>query len=475
MHDLLPSWRSGLKDLPPDQLFSRLRQELQSLPDEECAKLLYDWQFWARPNQLPPPGDWFVWLVLAGRGWGKTRAGAEFCIAEAQQMPGSRGAIVAETPAQARDVMVELGESSILACSPPWFRPEYEPSKRRLTWPNGTTASIYSAFEYEELRGPQHHWAWVDELAKFTHAQEAWDNLVLGLRLPPRARCCVTTTPRPIGIIKKLLKDSTTVVSRGSTYENLQNLSGAFRKTVLERYEGTRLGRQELNAEVLEDLEGALWSHDRFDRLRISAPKSDELGRIIVAVDPSGGAEEGTDEQGITVQALMKDGRGVLLADRSCHLSPDGWGRQAVKAVLDHQADCIVAERNFGGEMVEHVIRTAAQAMGVIVRVNLVQASRGKMQRAEPVSALYEQGRVVHAGAFPQLEDQLCCFTPQGYVGEGSPDRADALIWGMTELMVGPPAPSYEGIPADKISMPWGPQYDRFGSRHGPTARYGRR
>src|SRR5712692_11007953 len=207
LSDFLQSWPSALKGLPKEQLLSNLRQELRNLPDEECAKLLYDWKLWARPNQLTPPGDWFVWLVLAGRGWGKTRAGAEFAIAEASALPGSRGAIVAETPAQARDVMVELGESSILAISPPWFKPLYEPSKRRLTWPNGTTATIYSAFEYEELRGPQHPCAWVDELAKFTHAQEAWDNLMLGLRLPPRARACVTTTPRPIAIIKRLLKE----------------------------------------------------------------------------------------------------------------------------------------------------------------------------------------------------------------------------------------------------------------------------
>ncbi len=471
------SWLASIRTLPPEE---RARQ-IQRLSLDEQEALLYDWPTWARPNQLTPPGNWFVWLVLAGRGWGKTRAGAEFANAEAKRLPGSRGALVAETPAQARDVMVELGESSILAISHPKSRPLYEPSKRRLTWPNGTTATIYSAFEYEELRGPQHHWAWVDELAKFTHVQEAWDNLMLGLRLPPHARACVTTTPRPISVIKNLLKDPTTHVTRGSTYENLANLSGAFRNTVLKRYEGTRLGRQELNAEVLEDVPGALWTHAMLDKLRVARPAAETIRRVVVAVDPSGGSddsaaeEDRTDEQGITVQALLQDGTAVVLADNSCHLSPDGWGKAAVKAAIDNQADCIVAEKNFGGDMVEHVIQTAAKALDVIVRVVLVNASRGKIQRAEPVAALYEQNRVKHAGIFPELEDQLCNFTPQGYVGDTSPDRGDAAIWGLTELMLGPPAPTYAGMDSSQISRTWGPQWDRFGSRNGPTARYGRR
>lgn len=449
------SLKESLLSLPEPQ---RL-QLLQNLDERDAETLLFDWPLWARPNQLTPPGDWFVWLILAGRGYGKTRAGAEFCNAEAKEMPGSFGALVAETPAQARDVMVE-GESGILACSPPWFVPDYEPSKRRLTWPNGTRASIFSAYEYEELRGPQHNWAWGDELAKWRYPREAWDNLALGLRLPPRARVVLTTTPRPIPLLKELIKAKDTVVTRGTTYENLHNLSAQFKKQVLQRYEGSRQGRQELEAQLLEDLEGSLWNHDGLDQLRVNDVRLEQLQRIVVAVDPSGSGEETErgDEQGISVAGMFIDGEGKthgrVLADRTCKLSPGGWGKRAVQAAIDWGADCIVGETNYGGAMVEHVVQTAARELKATVRFQMVTASRGKHVRAEPIAALYEQKRVRHVGTFAELEDELCLFTPLGWEGEGSPNRADAAIWALTELLIGKPPPSYDGI--TNVTSSWG-------------------
>lgn len=445
----------ALRSLSPTERAELLR----SLTPAEAEALLFDWPLWARPNQLTPKGDWFLWLALAGRGYGKTRLGAEFAKSEAKEMPGSWGALVAETPAQARDVMIE-GESGILACSPPWFLPHYEPSKKRLTWPNGTRASVFSAYEYEELRGPQHNWAWGDELAKWRWPREAWEQLSFGLRLPPRARVCITTTPRSIPLLKELLKRKDTVTTRGSTYENLHNLEPKFAANVLERYEGTRLGRQEIEAQLLEDLEGALWGHDQLDQLRIHESKLEQLRRVVVAVDPSGSDEttDRGDEQGITVAGTFSDAAGVshgrVLADRSCKLSPDGWGKRAVQAAIDFKADCIVAESNYGGAMVEHVVQTAARALNVTVRFKMVTASRGKHQRAEPVAALYEQKRVKHVGTFAQLEDELCLFTPQGWEGEGSPNRADAAVWALTELLVGAPAASYQGL--SQVTSSWG-------------------
>lgn len=445
----------ALRSLTLEQRASLLR----SLTPAEAEALLYDWPLWARPNQVTPPGDWFLWFILGGRGFGKTRSGAEFCNGEAKELPGSLGALVAETPSQARDVMIE-GESGLLACSPPWFMPEYEPSKKRITWPNGTRATVFSAYEYEELRGPQYNWAWCDELAKWRYPREAWDNLAFGLRLPPRARACVTTTPRSIPLLKELLKREDTVVSRGSTYENIHNLAPSFAKQVLQRYEGTRLGRQEIEAQLLEDLEGALWGHDQLDGLRVAEKNLEQLQRVVVAVDPSGsgGETERGDEQGISVAGMFTDKEGKthgrVLADRSCKKSPDGWGKEAVSAAVEFGADCIVGETNYGGAMVEHVIRTAARELKATIRFQMVTASRGKHVRAAPISALYEQKRVKHVGTFAQLEDELCLFTPSGWQGEGSPNRADAAVWALTNLMVKAPPASYSGI--ENITSSWG-------------------
>lgn len=403
------------------------------LTPEVKAELNWRWRgWWARPNQTAPEGEWSTWLVLSGRGFGKTRSGTEW-LREKWKSGCGRMAIVAETAADARDVLVE-GQSGVLAVSPKHERPLYEPSKRRLTWPNGAVATLYNGTEPDQLRGPEHDAALVDELAKYREAQDTWDNLQFGLRLGTRPQAMVTTTPRPIPIIKSIMADPGTVMTRGSTFDNAANLPARFLDTVRAKYEGTRLGRQELYAEILDDLPGALWSREDIDKSRIRPPAPD-LRRIVVAVDPSGtrGDEDDGDSIGIVVAGLGVDGRGYVLADRTCKLSPDGWGRRAVEAYREFKADRIVAERNFGGAMVEHVIRT------VDARASFkeVTASRGKVARAEPVAALYEQGRVSHIGTFPELEDQMVNIDAGGYVGNGSPDRADALVWALTELMLG--------------------------------------
>jgi phage terminase large subunit-like protein len=393
------------------------------------------WRAKARPSQLPPAGDWDGWLILAGRGFGKTRTGAEWIKELAETATASRIALVGPTAYLARTVMVE-GESGILSVSSPWCRPIYESSKRQLTWPNGVMASISSAEEPDQLRGPQYSHAWGDEVAAWPNAQEAWDQLQFCLRLGPHPRWLATTTPRPIKLIKDLLaraQGSGVVVTRGSTLENEANLPAAALASLRARYENTRIGRQELNAELLLDVAGALWTRDMLERAN-GAWKLPDMRRVVVAVDPSGtrGAEDGGDAVGIVVAGLGSDGLGYVLADRTCKLSPDGWGRAAVNAFREFKADRIVAERNFGGAMVEHVIRTVDPN----VSYREVTASRGKIARAEPCAALYEQNKIRHVDAFAELEDQMACMTSDGFTGDGSPDRCDALVWALSELMV---------------------------------------
>jgi phage terminase large subunit-like protein len=376
-----------------------------------------------------------MWLILAGRGYGKTRTAAEWARMQAEQMPGSRGALVARTAADTRDVLVE-GESGILAVSPPKFMPVYEPSKRRVTWPNGSTATLYSADKPDLLRGPQHHWAIADELAAWRYP-EAWDMLMMGLRLGSRPRVLIATTPRPTKIIRELLKDPNCVVTRGSTYENRSNLAPAFFAQVIRRYEGTRLGRQELYAEVLDDVPGALWTRDVLDGSRVSQHPT--LVRIVVAIDPAVTAvEEDSNETGIVVAGIDEQDHGYMLEDLSGIYSPAQWAEIAVLAYDRWQADRMIAETNQGGDMVEHTVRTAGRELAEKgkrktrnVSFNQVRASRGKHTRAEPVSALYEQQRIHHVGMFAELEDQMCTWVP----GEDSPDRMDAAVWAFTELM----------------------------------------
>lgn len=404
---------------------------MAAIPEHARAQLRYEWRAWARPEQLAPIARWLVWLILAGRGFGKTRTGAEWCREEVESGRRSRLALIAPTAADARDVMVE-GESGILAISPPWFRPIYEPSKRRVTWPNGALATVYTADEPERLRGPQHDGAWCDEPASWRYP-DAWDMLQFGLRLGNDPRTVVTGTPKPVKLIRDLIKASTTIVTHGSTYDNAANLAQPFLDAIKAKYEGTRLGRQELYAEVLDDVPGALWTRKLLDDTRVD--RHPDLRRVVVAVDPSGGHTEDNDEQGIVVAGVGVDGHGYTLADLSCRLTPDGWGKRAVQAFIDHKADRIVFESNYGGEMCEHVIQTAAKSMGVRVPVKMLHASRGKVVRAEPVAALFEQKRAHHVGALDRLEDEQCAFTPLGF--DGSPNRVDAEVWAYTELMLG--------------------------------------
>jgi len=345
-----------------------------------------------------------------------------------------------------RDVIVE-GESGIMEKSPDDFRPSYEPSKRKLTWPNGVMASLYSADEPDRLRGPQHDFAACDELASWAYPDEALDMLMFGLRLGEDPRVVIATTPRPIKIIRELLTDPSTVVSRASTYDNLGNLAPPFRERVLSKYEGTRLGRQEIFGEVLEDVEGALWSVAQLEALKIVKPPqkrwldieandwayANDLARVAVGVDPASTSGPDSDLTGIIVAAKGTDGRAYVMADRTCRETPDGWGRAAVQACLDFKADCVVLETNQGGEMAEQVVLTAARAMGVSIRVRKVHAAQSKRLRAEPIAALYEQGKVSHTLGLDKLEDEMTSYT----VDSGfSPDRLDALVHALTELML---------------------------------------
>ena len=417
---------------PMNWLASQPREAWQSflagLRPAEKRQLEHQWRGWlARPNQLAPPGDWRVWLILAGRGFGKTRAGAEWVREQVESNRVGRIALVGETSADVRSVMIE-GESGILAISPPHFMPLYEPSKRRLVWPNGAVATAYSGDEPDQLRGPQHDAAWADEPAKWKYAVEAWDNLEFGLRLGGSPRVVATTTPRPIKLIRDLMADPMTVVTRGSTYDNLAHLAPSFLDRMRKKYEGTRLGRQELHAEVLDDVPGALWQRQTLDRDRRN--RLPEFQRVVVAIDPATTSGEDSDETGIIVAAKAADGHAYVLEDLTCRFSPDKWAQRAVSAYYRHRADRLVAEVNNGGDMVERVIRTVDPD----IAYKAVKASRGKTVRAEPIAALYEQGRVHHLGLFPALEDQMCSFTPDQF--EGSPDRVDALVWCLTELML---------------------------------------
>lgn len=426
-------------ELSRAEILAQLPQEerdliLGKLSDEAKAALKYDWDFWARPAQLPPPGDWTTWLVLAGRGFGKTRMGAEWVRIKAKENPGCRIALVGETAADCRKVMIE-GDSGILAISPPDFMPDYSPANRQLTWPNGSIALTYNATQPDQLRGPQHHFAWADELAKWDLMQESWDQLQFGLRLGNKPQQIVTTTPRPLPLIRALVVDDSTYFTKGRTMDNVANMPDSFFKYIEEKYGGTRLGRQELEGEILDDIPGALWQRVMIDQCRLREVP-DDLTRVIVAVDPATSNEERSDENGIVVVGVARDkdgyARGYVLEDASHKGTPEEWAKTAVRMYRKWSADKIVAEKNQGGLMVESVIKTADRS----VPVKLVSASRGKVVRAEPISALYEQGRVHHVGRFDLLEDQMCLFSVDNVRNSstGSPDRVDALVWGLTEV-----------------------------------------
>ena len=416
---------------PPER-----RAALARLTDRQRLALRTHWHLWAHDGQIAPPGDWLGWLIMAGRGFGKTRAGAEWVRAVAEQQPDARIALVGASLVEARSVMVE-GESGLLAIAPPRERPRFEPSKRQLTWRNGAQATLYSAGEPESLRGPQHSHAWCDEIAKWGgpagQAEMAWDNLLLGLRLGSHPQVAATTTPRAVPLLQRLLGHPDIVVTRGSTFDNQANLPTRFIRAVRREYGKSRLGRQELDGELILDLPGALWTRAGLEAAREAAASAPPV-RTVIGVGPP--ASAAGDACGIVVCALGADGMGRVLADATvAKASPERWARAVAQAALAWQADRVVAEANQGGAMVESVLRAA----DIALPLRLVHASTGKAARAEPVAALYEAGRVRHVGQFPQLEDQLCGLIAGGrYEGPGrSPDRADALVWAMTELLLG--------------------------------------
>ena len=416
------------------------REELELMDHEQRAYVRRSWRQWAHPGQVPPEGAWHTWLIMAGRGYGKTRAGAEWVREIAENDPTARIALVGASLGEARRVMVE-GESGLLAISRPKNRPLYEPSKRELRWGTGAIATLYSAAEPESLRGPQHSHAWCDEIAKWEQAggkaEAAWDNLLLGLRLGDMPRTVATTTPRAVPLLKKLLGQGDVALTRGSTKDNLAHLPGGYFRSVLARFGRSLTGRQELDGELIEEIEGALWSRAMLEACREDSASSPPR-RVVVGVDPP--ASVGGDACGIIVCAVGEDGLARVLADCSLrHPTPERWARAAAEAARQWQADRVIAEANQGGEMVRSVLRAADIDGSWALPVTLVHATRGKVARAEPVAALYEAGRVRHCGAFPMLEDELCGLMAGGkYEGPGrSPDRADALVWAMTELMLG--------------------------------------
>ena len=415
-----------LADLPkPDR-----DKFLSTLTEAQALQLRHDWRgFNARPNQIAPEGDWDIWLALAGRGFGKTRMGAEWVREKVESGQAKRIAIIAETAADARDVLVE-GDSGLLSLYPEGEGPDYQPSKRRITWANGAVATLFNATEPNQLRGPQYDLAWSDELAKWRYARETWDQLQFGLRLGDNPQQIVTTTPRPIELIKAIIagNEGEVVVTTGNTMDNASNLAGKFLDKIVKRYEGTRLGRQELNAEILGDIPNALWSLQTIDLYR-TRDVPEQFDRVVVAVDPAVTNTENSDEHGIIV-AGMSGEDGYVLEDASIKGTPKEWALAAVTAYDKWQADCIVAEVNQGGDMVENTIHSVRKN----IKVDQVRATRGKHIRAEPVSSLYQQGRIHHVGAFVDLETQLTMMTSAGYEGEDSPDRADALVWAFTRL-----------------------------------------
>jgi phage terminase large subunit-like protein len=419
---------------------------LAGLSDNALASLPWIFEFWALPHQLPPRGDWKSWVIMGGRGAGKTRAGSEWVRRKVEgATPEARGecsrvALIGETFDQTREVMV-FGDSGILACSPPDRRPVWEASRRRLVWPNGATATVFSAHEPEALRGPQFDAAWVDELAKWKKAEDTWDMLQFALRLGTHPQQVVTTTPRNVEVLKRILQSASTVTTHAPTDANRAYLAESFLAEVETRYGGTRLGRQELEGLLLDDVEGALWTTAMVEGCRVD--RLPELDRVVVAVDPAVTGGAASDECGIVVAGVVtsgepKDWRAYVLEDATVRGGPTEWARAAIAAMDRHKAERLVAEVNQGGDLIESVVRQ----IDPLVPFRGLRAARGKAIRAEPVAALYEQGRVKHlrGPSLGALEDQMCRMTLRGYEGKGSPDRLDALVWAIHELMIEPAA-----------------------------------
>ncbi|MCH2093531.1 MAG: terminase family protein [Rhodobacteraceae bacterium] len=418
---------------------------LNELTEGELLALPFLFEFWALDHQLAPSGDWRSWVILGGRGAGKTRAGAEWVrsmVEGSRPLDAGRAhrvALVGETLDQVREVMV-FGESGLLACSPPDRRPTWSATRRVLTWPNGAEAHAFSAHDPEALRGPQFDAAWADELGKWRKGEAAWDMLQFSLRLGDAPRACVTTTPRNSEVLKRLLAASSTVVTRAATEANAANLAETFLEEVRARYAGSRLGRQELDGELLEDHEGALWTLGGLHEGLVN--EIPQFDRIVVAVDPPVSAKTSSDECGIVVVGACTSGppqgwRAVVLEDASVQgQGPLGWAKAAIAARDRWSADRLVAEVNQGGDLVENVLRQ----VDPLVPLSKVHATRSKSARAEPVAALYEQGRVSHVRGLSALERQMTQMTLRGFAGQGSPDRVDALVWAITDLLIAPAA-----------------------------------
>jgi len=413
-------------------------QILKTLDSEQLETLRWDWRFWARPGQLMPGSDgalsqrkdWVHWIPLAGRGWGKTRVGAE-CVRKWAENPAEKIHLIGPTSAAVRSVMIE-GKSGLLSCYPPYRRPDYEPTRHRILFPSGAIGETFSADEPERLRGPFCSKYWADEPCAWRFLDEAWDNHMFGFRLGDDTRGICTTTPKPLKWLKTLIADPGTVTTRHSSHENEDNLAPAFFRSIVSKYEGTRIGRQELLAEILEDVPGALWTRSLIDATRgkPSDVRSDGIVRICIAVDPAVSNNPDSAEHGIIVAALTRGWHVLILDDLSMHGSPEEWGSVVVAAYRSRMADVIAGEVNNGGDLVASNIRV----IDPNANFRAVRASRGKYIRAEPVANLYTQGRVHHIGTFGALEDQLCGWTPQG--NEKSPDRLDALVWAVTELLI---------------------------------------
>ena len=414
--------RAVLADLSPDQL----------------RALEYAWPFWARPDQLPPLVSWRTWLLLGGRGGGKTRSAAEWVRDQVEKgRRGSLGIVGPTADTLRRDVV--QGQSGLLAIAPPWNRPQHEPSQRRIVWPGGQIAHLLSSEEPDRIRGMNLDGGWGDEITSWAAPDACWSNLQLALRIPgpdgTAPAAVVSTTPKRHALLRAIIADPATATTRSRTFNNAANLDASTLDYLRARYAGTTLGRQELDAELLEDVDGALWNRAMLDDCRVPVDLGRHMKRVVVAVDPSGGASTSNAETGIIVAGVGQDGHGYVMRDLSGRYSPERWAYTTMSAYRDYGADRIVAERNYGGAMVEGTIRATAPN----VPVRMVTASRGKAVRAEPVVALFEQKRVHLVGLHPALEDQLCGWDPMS--SDASPDRLDALVWAITDLMLGEAAP----------------------------------
>ena len=400
-----------------------LIKQVQNLTKEQAIKKLFDWrsELNARPNQVAPDGNWTTWLILAGRGFGKTRTGAEWVRERVESGLSKRIALIGKTPADVRDVMIE-GESGLLNISPPYNMPTYEPSKRRLTWDNGAIAQTFSSYEPDQLRGSQFDTAWADEMASWEYPEETWDNLMFALRLGEKPQVCVTTTPRPLQLLINLRDAKTTVLTKGSSYENKKNLSDNFFEAILSKYKNTRLGMQEIYAEILEESDNAMWKREWLDEGRLQEIP-EELERVVVAIDPAVTSKKTSDETGIIVAGKDSEGKFYVLNDSSARYTPSAWSEKAIMLYNQYECDKIIAEVNNGGQLVEHTLRTQSEN----VPYKSVHASRGKRTRAEPIASLYEQGKVHHVGNLERLENQLCNWEANS--GDPSPDRLPSIRW----------------------------------------------